>query len=306
MTAWKLATVDVRGEPRAAIVLGERLYDLAGLASLRGVPATLLGVLDRWAEWEPRLAEAAERLGADPEAEPGAALGPDARLRAPILYPRKVLCAGANYGKHVREMGTQPPYKSKTNPYFFLKPPTTTVIGPGEPIRIPPNSREVDWEVELAAVIGRTAKDVPVERAGEHVAGYTILNDISARDIHRREDWGKDGPFYWDWLQSKGCDTFAPMGPYLVPRRQVANVYKLRLTLAVNGTIQQDANTDDLIFNVEEQIAYLSTMFTLEPGDVIATGTPSGVGKPRGLFLHHGDEVVAEIEQIGSLRNPVV
>ncbi len=137
------------------------------------------------------------------------------------------------------------------------------------------------------------------------MAGYTILNDISARDTHRRDDWGQ-GPFYWDWLQSKGCDTFAPTGPYFVPRSQISDPYNLRLSLSVNEEMMQDSNTNDLIFNVEEQIAYLSSFITLEPGDIISTGTPPGVGMPRGMFLKRGDEVVATIEQIGILRNRVM
>ncbi len=303
---WKLATVSVAGKDRVAIAADGRLVDVAKLARQDGgldgsELLTMLSVLEDWDRWH-SLLESASR---EDLSDPAIALPVDARLRAPVLYPRKLFCAGANYGAHVREMGTQVPDKATTRPYFFLKPPTTTVIGPNEPVRMPSNTRKLDWEIELAAVIGRSARNVPLDRAAEHVAGYTIVNDISARDIHRREDWPKDGPFYWDWLQSKGCDTFAPMGPYLVPRGQIADPYNLRLKLSVNGQVMQDANTSDLIFDVEEQIAYLSTMYTLEPGDVIATGTPPGVGAGRGVFLQRGDVIVAEIEQIGTLRNPV-
>ena len=288
--------------------MGEDLFPIDGQRARRllrpdGAP-TMLGILERWSEWQPVLDELAGSLAAPAAETESRALRAGVSLRAPVLYPRKVLCAGANYGSHVREMGREPPDKARTRPFFFLKPPTTTIIGPEEAIRIPPGTEKVDWEVELAAIVGQRARDVPRERAAEYVAGYTILNDISARDIHRREDWG-DGPFYWDWLQSKGCDTFAPMGPYFVPRSQMADPYNLRISLSVNGEMMQDSNTSDLIFNVEEQIAYLSSMITLEPGDVIATGTPPGVGMPCGTFLKSGDLVVAEIEGIGALRNPV-
>jgi len=306
---WKLATIRRGGSQQAALVLGDGLFAIEGHAAQAllggGGPPTMLSILERWSDWQPVLNELAAGLAAPPTESGARALQADVSLQAPVLYPRKVLCAGANYGSHVREMGREPPDKARTRPFFFLKPPTTTIIGPDEPIRIPPGSDKVDWEVELAAIIGRTAQRVPRERAAEYVAGYTILNDISARDLHRREDWG-EGPFYWDWLQSKGCDTFAPMGPYLVPRSQIGDPYNLRISLSVNGETMQDSNTSDLIFNVEEQIAYLSSMITLEPGDVIATGTPPGVGMPRGIFLEPGDVVVAEIERIGALRNPVI
>jgi 2-keto-4-pentenoate hydratase/2-oxohepta-3-ene-1,7-dioic acid hydratase in catechol pathway len=305
---WKLATVSSEGRERAALVVGDRLYAIESHPWARRLldgdgPPTMLGILGLWAEWHPALEEAASRLAASAEVRAAAALRPDARLRAPVPNPRKVLCAGSNYGSHAREMGHEPLDKSKTRPFFFLKP-SSAIIGPDEPICIPAGVEKVDWEGELAAIIGRTAKNVPLERAAEHVAGYTIFNDVSARDTHRREDWG-EGAFYWDWLQSKGCDTFGPMGPYLVPRSQIGDPYNLRLTLSVNGTVQQDATTSDLIFNVEEQIAYLSTFVTLEPGDVISTGTPPGVGAPRGIFLKRGDEVVVSIDGIGALRNPV-
>lgn len=302
---WKLATVNFNNVRQASIVLrdDEFMAIEAQPATQRLLgrdgPPTMMEILDGWEEWHPLLAEMAARLSVEPGLELDEPI-----LRAPVPNPRKVFCAGANYASHIREMGREPPDKTQTKPFFFMKPPTA-VIGPNEPIVIPPGFQHVDWEVELAAIIGKTAKRVPVGRAAEYVAGYTILNDISARDTHRREDWG-EGAFYWDWLQSKGADTFAPMGPFLVPRSVVANPYNLRLTLSVNTEMMQDSNTADLIFNVEEQIAFLSTFITLEPGDVISTGTPPGVGAPRGIFLARGDEVIAEIEQIGSLRNYVL
>lgn len=305
---WKLATVQDGARPRAALLVGDTLFAVEKEPSTQGLleagrPPTMLQILARWAEWHGVLADLASQVVARPEAHAGAILSSGSRLLAPVLYPKNIFAAGSNYGSHAREMGHEPLDKAKTRPFFFLKPPSA-IIGPGEPIRIPPMAEKVDWEGELAAVIGRTAKHVSVDRAADYVAGYTILNDISARDTHRREDWG-EGAFYWDWLQSKGCDTFAPMGPYLVPRSEIGDPYNLHLTLAVNGTVQQDANTEDLIFNVEEQIAYLSSFVTLEPGDVISTGTPPGVGAPRGIFLKRGDDVVVHIEGIGTLQNPV-
>jgi 2,4-diketo-3-deoxy-L-fuconate hydrolase len=302
-STWKLATVSSGIWTGAAIIVDDAYYSIEArteAAPLASVPrhVSMMDILGRWAEWQPVLEAIAERLSDRPSSALSMVVP-----QAPVPQPRKVFCAGANYASHVREMGTEPPDKAVTNPYFFLKPPTA-IIGPDEPIVIPPMAQNVDWEVELAAYIGTRAKNVPLAEASDYVAGYTILNDISARDTHKREDWGQ-GPFYWDWLQSKGCDTFAPTGPFLVPRSQIRDVYNLRLTLSVNGEMMQDSNTDDLIFNVEEQIAYLSSFITLEPGDIISTGTPPGVGMPRGVFLQRGDEVIATIDQIGTLRNPV-
>lgn len=302
---WKLATVAEEGRDRVALLVGERVADVEALARQRGGPSwdgplTMVTLLEAWDAWLAFL----RRCDAEGVDEPGAWLGPTSRLRAPILYPRKLFCAGANYQDHMREMGVAPPDKAATRPFFFMKPPTTTVIGPEEPIRVPPGAINVDWEVELAVVIGRRARNVLVADAMDYVAGFTIVNDVSARDLMRRSDWPA-GPFGFDWLACKGCDTFAPMGPYLVPRDAVPDPYNLRLRLSVNGEVKQDSNTGNLIFNVEEQIAALSRTITLEPGDVIATGTPAGVGAPRGAFLKAGDLVEAEIERIGTLRNPV-
>jgi 2,4-didehydro-3-deoxy-L-rhamnonate hydrolase len=302
---WKLASVIVGdGSTEAALLVDEHFYAFDMHPAARRLighdgPTTIFDVLQRWAAWEPLLTDISATVD---EAE--GLVQEDVILRPPVPRPRKIFCAGANYASHVREMGTDEPDKSRTNPFFFMKPPTA-VIGPNDFIRIPPMAEKVDWEVELAAYIGKSARNVPLDRAAEYVAGYTILNDISARDTHRREDWGQ-GPFYWDWLQSKGCDTFAPTGPYFVPRSQITDPYNLRLTLSVNDEMMQDSNTNDLIFNVEEQIAYLSSFITLEPGDIISTGTPPGVGMPRGIFLKRGDDVVARIEEIGILRNSVV
>jgi 2-keto-4-pentenoate hydratase/2-oxohepta-3-ene-1,7-dioic acid hydratase in catechol pathway len=302
---WKLASVIVgEGGTEAALVVDDHFYAFDMHPAARRLighegPTTIFELLQRWAQWEPLLTVIA---GTVDEAE--GLVAEDVILRPPVPRPGKVFCAGANYASHVREMGAEVPDKSRTRPYFFMKP-STAVSGPNDFIRIPPMCQQVDWEIELAAYMGKTARNVPVDRAVEYVAGYTILNDISARDTHRREDWGQ-GPFYWDWLQSKGCDTFAPTGPYLVPRSQITDPYNLRLSLSVNDEMMQDSNTNDLIFNIEEQIAYLSSFITLEPGDIISTGTPPGVGMPRGIFLKRGDEVVAAIEQIGILRNRVM
>jgi 2-keto-4-pentenoate hydratase/2-oxohepta-3-ene-1,7-dioic acid hydratase in catechol pathway len=225
------------------------------------------------------------------------------RLKAPILYPDAIFCAFANYTDHMKEMsGREPPDKTKVKPLFFLKLAAHAVIGPEETIRLPAYSQQVDWEAELAVVIGRPGRNIPVERAMDHVAGYTILNDLSLRDQGNRSDWNVKT----DFLSGKSFDTGAPLGPWIVPARQVGDVYKLSLKQWVSDELMQNSSTSFMHFTIAEQIAYLSAKFTLRPGDVIATGSPSGNGRPRGIFLKPGQELTVEIEKIGRLHNPIV
>jgi 2-keto-4-pentenoate hydratase/2-oxohepta-3-ene-1,7-dioic acid hydratase in catechol pathway len=166
---------------------------------------------------------------------------------------------------------------------------------------MPPETTQLDWEIELAAVIGQRCRRIPVDRALDAVAGYSIVNDVSARDLNVRNDY----PFKFDWFQGKCHDTFAPFGPWIVPAWQVHDPQAVHLNLKVNGETMQDDTTANMIWNVREQISYLSTIVTLEPGDVIATGTPTGVGMGRGIYLKDGDRIEATIRGIGTLANPV-
>jgi 2-keto-4-pentenoate hydratase/2-oxohepta-3-ene-1,7-dioic acid hydratase in catechol pathway len=307
---WKLATTAVDGQNRVGLLVDGRLADLEYLGLHKSGPShegrlTMLALLDDWAAWHSFIESWAGRI----PSEPAYWLSADARLQAPVLYPRKLLMAGANYSDHAKEMAErqgqkwQPPDKSVRKPFFFLKAPTTTIVAPDAPICLPEDSKAVDWEVELAVVMGKHAKNVSVDQAADYIAGYTICNDVSARDTMWRKDWEGDKAFEIDWVWSKSFDTFAPMGPYITPRSAIKDVYNLRLTLSVNGEVKQNSNSGNLIFNCEEQIAFLSRIVTLEPGDVISTGTPSGVGAPKGTFLKRGDVVVAAIDEIGELRN---
>jgi 2-keto-4-pentenoate hydratase/2-oxohepta-3-ene-1,7-dioic acid hydratase in catechol pathway len=221
-------------------------------------------------------------------------------LTAPFR-PDRIFCAAANYIEHANEMGSVLAGKSESKPYMFIKL-RNTVIGPGEAIRMPPETSQLDWEIELAAVIGRGGRRIPVTQALEHVGGYAIVNDISARDLNVRGDY----PFKFDWFQGKCHDTFAPFGPWIVPAHAVPDPQALAMELKVNEQVMQKDSTANMIWTVREQIAYLSTIVTLEPGDVIATGTPTGVGMARGIFLKAGDVVSASIEGIGTLTNSVV
>ncbi|HEX6972341.1 MAG TPA: fumarylacetoacetate hydrolase family protein [Limnochordia bacterium] len=217
-------------------------------------------------------------------------------LAAPVPRPGKIIAIGLNYADHAKESGAQLP----AEPVIFPKW-ATSVVGPGEPVIHPgPEiTEQLDYEVELAVVIGKAGKRIPEAAAWEHVAGYTVLNDISARDLQFR-----DG----QWMKGKALDTFAPMGPCLVTKDAIADPHDLTIRLRLNGELMQDSSTAQLIFGIPRLIAFLSRLMTLEPGDVISTGTPSGVGFARQppVFLQPGDLMQAEIEGIGVLENRVV
>jgi 2-keto-4-pentenoate hydratase/2-oxohepta-3-ene-1,7-dioic acid hydratase in catechol pathway len=219
----------------------------------------------------------------------------DAAARLAPVAPRKVVAIGLNYLDHIRESGLDTPDR----PIVFAKFPSS-VIGADEPIRIPVDVTErVDWEVELAVVIGRRARDVSAGSALEHVYGYTVANDVSARDLQFA-----DG----QWVRAKSIDSFCPVGPVVVTADEIPDPQALRLTTRVNGEVVQDATTDLMVFGVAELISFCSRSFTLEPGDLLLTGTPWGCGEfmdPK-RSLAHGDVVECEIERIGTLRNPVV
>ena len=214
-----------------------------------------------------------------------------AALLAPLPRPPRIIALGLNYAAHARETGKEPPKE----PIFFMKA-STAVIGPDEPVVIPKGTGRVDHEVELAVIIGREGKNISRKKAADHIAGYTVLNDVTARDMQSR-DMAASRP----WFLSKSFDTFAPMGPCIALADEIKPPVHLDLTLRVNGEVRQKSNTRDLIFDIPELIHRLSRYITLEPGDVIATGTPSGISA-----IEPGDVMEAEIEKIGVLRNPVV
>ena len=214
-------------------------------------------------------------------------------FRAPITRPHKIIGIGLNYKDHVEEFKREAPKE----PLLFAMY-ANAIIGPNEPIVIPQMSRQIDYEAELAVVIGKRARHVPVESALDHIAGYTIFNDVSARDLQF-----SDG----QWLRAKNFDTFAPMGPFLATRSKLGDGSGLDIELRLNGKTMQKSNTRNLIFDVPNLVSYISRVMTLEVGDVIATGTPAGVGYVRNppVFMKAGDVVEIEIEGIGQLRNPV-
>ncbi|QDU38902.1 Ureidoglycolate lyase [Maioricimonas rarisocia] len=232
----------------------------------------------------------------------------DVKLLVPIEAPGKLLLLAGNYSKHIEEGGGKAEERAKTFPYVFMKPPATTLTHPGDPVKIPAVSPdEIDWELELAIVVGRECKGVSEADALDYVAGYTVINDISDRAFRPnpgRNERPKDG--FFDWLHGKWHDTFCPMGPAILPADEVADPQKLKMKLTVNETVEQDASTAEMVFPVAAIIEFISSFVTLHPGDVISTGTPDGVGKAKGKFLKAGDQMEAWIENIGSLKNPVI
>ncbi|WP_152053664.1 fumarylacetoacetate hydrolase family protein [Tautonia marina] len=218
-----------------------------------------------------------------------------ATLLAPVPDPQKIICLGLNYRDHAIETGAKIPEE----PILFSKYPSS-LIGHEAPIQLPKVSHEVDYEAELVIVIGQPGRDIPADRAMDHVAGYAVGHDVSARDWQLRKPGGQ-------WMSGKTFDTFAPVGPYLVTADEVPDPHALGIRLRLNGRLMQDSSTSQLIFRVPETIAYLSQIMTLEPGDLIFTGTPPGVGMARKppVWLKPGDVVEVEIDGLGTLRNPV-
>jgi 2-keto-4-pentenoate hydratase/2-oxohepta-3-ene-1,7-dioic acid hydratase in catechol pathway len=288
---WSLVTYRAAGG--GAVGLREPDGTVRALPQFAG--CRLVDLLDRWST-------IADELRAIDVADlPWAG---EVRLEAPIRFPRKVVCAGANYFAHLAEMNVPRPDPVGA-PYFFLKPPTTTVIGPDDPIVLPDRpDRRIDWEAELGVVIGRRGRDLDERDVRAHIAGYTIVNDVSARERLGRTD-AVAPPFGFDWTSAKAEDTFCPTGPGVTPAWFVDDPQDLRITLSVNGVVKQDSSTADMMNSAFAVVAAASRIMTLEPGDIVATGSPAGVGAPRGEFLQPGDDVVIEIEELGRLRNPV-
>ena len=288
-------------EPKGGILVGEQIYDLT-----RSYPSVLAALQD-WAKARRELSALAKKSAG----KKGLPLK-RAKLLAPILYPGNIYCAGANYTDHVAEMeraqGRTPGPNMKQlgeKPWHFVKSSRSSIVGPGAAVKLPAYSSAVDWEIELAAVIGRKAKDVPVERTLECIAGYTIANDLSARDAMKRAKNPPASPFHYDWVSQKCFDGACPLGPWIVPASEIPDPRSLGLKLWIDGELMQDSNTGKMIFDTAEQIAMLSSRVTLQPGDLILTGTPAGVGMGRGRFLKPGEKLKLWIERIGELEHAV-
>jgi 2-keto-4-pentenoate hydratase/2-oxohepta-3-ene-1,7-dioic acid hydratase in catechol pathway len=310
VNGYRLLTYRSGREARAGILVGEQIYDVAKTSGATAY-SSVLAILHDWTRAKRILADTAKRIAAGKSKAKGTPLA-RAKLLAPVLYPGNIYCAGANYTDHVAEMERARGGAGQTmkdlgeKPWHFIKTARSSIVGPGAAVKLPAFSKAVDWEVELAAVIGKAAKDVAVEKALDYVAGYTIADDLSARDVMRREKNPPSSPFHFDWVSQKCFDGSCPIGPWIVPAAELADPQRLGIRLWVNDELMQDSNTGKMIFNTAEQIAMLSSRVTLHPGDLVLTGTPAGVGMGRNRFLRPGETVRLWIEGIGEFNHKVV
>lgn len=283
------------GSESYGILTNDEIIDLPKLSRLKRqpIPSSVEGLVSLGAAAEPMLTELMGELP-DTQKKKVTLELKAVTIKAPIAVPPKIVCLGLNYRDHAEEAKATAP----DEPIIFMKP-RTAIIGPEEPIVKPSFVKKLDYEAELAVIIGRRGKNIPLSEAKDYVFGYTVFDDISARDIQF-----KDG----QWTRGKSFDTFAPMGPCIVTAAEIGDPSRLRLWARVNGEVRQNSSTSKMIFNVYEIIYHLSRVMTLEPCDIIATGTPSGVAafmKPKPRFLEPDDNVEIEIEKIGVLRNKV-
>ncbi|MBI1291392.1 2-keto-4-pentenoate hydratase [bacterium] len=303
MSGYRLVTYcHGSGAPGAGILVDQTVFAAADLFG--GAPS----VLDLLQTWDRTRAVIAEGISAG-KLKAGTPLT-EVTLEAPVQYPANFFCAGANYWDHLEEMaelvkqmtGKAPSLEKAPEPWFFVKTTRGTIVGEGSAVAIPSFTQKLDWEAELGVVIGRKTHDISEADALSAVAGYLIVDDLSARDLVRREG----SPFIYDWIGQKCFDGAAPMGPWLTPAEFVSNPDDLAMTLKVNGVGKQDSSTGQMVHSIAEQIAYLSRHVTLYPGDIIATGTPAGVGMPKNEFLKPGDVVRIEIAELGTLTHSLV
>lgn len=312
MNKYQVGTALVSGKKSIILASQEQFFDVHSLVQnakahnmfsfeMREIPASLLEIIEAWPYWNEKLAQVMDAVLTNHLAQEFSASLRQNELQwlAPLLYPRKLICVGTNYRDHIAEMGVS---KFPRYPYSFLKP-ATTLLGSKTALQLPAMAKQVDWEAELAVVIGQRAHHVRGEDAMACIAGYSLLNDVSARD------WIAEAPSLGiDWVMQKAFDGFAPMGPLITPTAFVPDPQQLSITLTVNGLIKQHSTTANMVFSVQEIIEHLTSIMTLEPGDVIATGTPAGVGhgKHPPQYLHAGDMMVVEIEGLGQLETPIV
>ncbi|MCS7120157.1 MAG: fumarylacetoacetate hydrolase family protein [Nitrososphaerota archaeon] len=294
----KIARFLIDGEESFGVLNGDSLLDIKAVARLcsYAIPGRIENLMSATSRPEEILKSLVEKFSylSENEKERSTLRLNEVVLKAPISSPPKIICLGLNYRDHAEESGSPVPEE----PIIFMKP-RTCIIGPEEYIVKPRFVSKLDYEVELAVIIGKRGKDIPVSEASKYIFGYTVFNDVSARDIQF-----KDG----QWTRGKSFDTFAPIGPFIVTSDQIGDPNNLQMYTRVNDEVRQCSSTKNMIFNVYEVVHHLSRVMTLEPCDIIATGTPAGVGafmKPYPKFLKPGDVVEAEIEKIGILRNYV-
>jgi 2-keto-4-pentenoate hydratase/2-oxohepta-3-ene-1,7-dioic acid hydratase in catechol pathway len=296
----KLVTYSKEGSVLCGVLTDNGIIDIISEWDGKNPPESVFEILQRGPDCLAKLAEIAH------SAEPS--LPTDSfSIMAPIPRPGKIIALAGNYSEHIKEAGlslglTDSP-RNTTVPRPFIMP-TTAVIGTDQEIPWPVYSRTIDYELELGVIIGKKAKYVKPEDALNYVAGYTVVNDVSARSVtfvknRAKRPWDE----FYDWLNGKWADGFCPMGPYMLTADEIGDVQNLDMTLTVNGEVRQQANTSQMIYPVADIVSFLSHIMTLEPGDCIATGTPSGVAMATGNFLKAGDRIEATIEKLGTLVN---
>lgn len=301
---YSLATIRHNGVPTPVIEIANRYYalkqvapDLLEHASRPG----LMGLFDDWKRAEGRLAELSDQIAKSDVGLLSPQPGTD-DFMTPLQFPSKLILGGANYYEHMIKEAKIPNFsKEDGTPVFFLKPPTTSLVGCGKAVRYPVQSSKLDWEIELAVVIGTTLRRASQQQASEAIAGYAVGIDLSARDWQMNPKH----PWKFDLFTGKGFDDSCPLGPKLVPARSV-DPTNLELQLSVNGVIKQHCNTGDMIWSVTELVSLLSEHVTLEPGDILLTGTPAGVGLASDTYLSTGDRIEAEIEGLGKLQVEII
>jgi 2-keto-4-pentenoate hydratase/2-oxohepta-3-ene-1,7-dioic acid hydratase in catechol pathway len=301
--SYKLLTCETKIGPRVGVLIGDRVYSAEKLSD-NPAYQSMLGILQDW--------DAADAFfsGQAESGPPGDSKAlADVRILPPILYPGEIWAAGANYQDHISEIGDTEyrAVNAKTvaggRPWHFSKSSRGAIVGHATVNPLPWYSRTVDWEIELAVVIGRPAYRVSAADALNYVAGYTISNDLSARDFVARPGIDPASPFRYDWLSHKGFQGACPMGPYLTPGRYVSDPQNLDMKLWIGDELMQASNTKYMIFSIAEQIEEISARVTMLPGDVLMTGTPSGVGISRGRWLQSGEHLRLWIEGLGELHH---
>jgi len=306
---YKFLQYAVDGHPVGAILLPDNTVVDAQAVLESDRPLTIDDLLEDWESVGPKIRA---RLATDADSLARRPLD-SLELVAPLSRPGQIYVGGSNYSDHMDEMvkrdraaGLNRQETHLTRPFHSLKASRASVVGDKARVKIPRGSKKFDWEAELAVIIGRRAEDVPADKALDYVAGFTIANDLSARDLSRREDAQPGTPFFIDWIGHKSFAGACPLGPWITPTEFVGDLKNMPILLSVNGEIRQNSSTSFMIYSVQEQIAQLSSMLPLFPGDIILTGTPGGTGTAHGRYLDRGDQINIKIGQLGELVTYVV
>jgi 2-keto-4-pentenoate hydratase/2-oxohepta-3-ene-1,7-dioic acid hydratase in catechol pathway len=298
MSTYRLVTFNRDKQKVTGLLIDGLVYSIADACKyfdITNIPTkSLLSIFEDWHHIKDLLKDLVERVNKSSLAGVNVS---EVKLETPLQYPQALYCAGANYVDHLEEMTGKKPNKKEMQPFFFLKPPRSTLVGTNATVAIPEYTQQLDWEAEIALVIGKEARQVNAECAMDYVAGFTILNDLSARDLMKRFDV----PFLFDWIGQKCFPGSAPTGPWITPKEAIDDPNNLDIKLWVNDILYQDSNSNQMIFTHAELIENLSKHVTLYPGDIIATGTPAGVGHGKGVYLRDGDVIRIEIAGLGEL-----